>query len=307
MSQDLRNGKYKEGPVRDVEITYPKPRTARSITYRDRSYQRGLNDLVLYPAKTKSFIWANLACQKGKGTEAALKLMKHYLHCAWLRWRTNEFQILSGDIKGYYDHMVHSIAEDLLHKGVDDWTFNQVRKILHHQYKGDMGYNPGSQAVQIVGISYLNPFDHYVKEQLHRRYYLRYMDDWHILGAPDEDMSAVKAACATKLAEVGLELHPVKTKIRIAKEGVVFLGFLFRVTGSGKVVMSRDPKRVKEICRRLRRLAKLICKGGDNAPTWEDFDRSFECVMACIRKGNSRRLEQNMVYFASQLKGGADA
>lgn len=303
LMNDLRNGTYREGPVRNVHITYPKKRLARSITFRDRSYQRGLNDLALYPRMTKSFIWANFACQKGKGTEAALLYMKRMLHNAWLRWRSDRFQILSGDIKGYYDSMLHDVAEDMFRRRTDEWTFGQVKRTLRHQYKGDRGYNPGSQMVQIAGISYLDPFDHFMKETLRRKFYLRYMDDWHVLGAPGEDMDALRSRAAAKLGDVGLTLHPTKTKVRLARDGVVFLGFLFRVTETGKVLMFRDPKRVKEVKRRLRRLARVVRRG---TAGWRDFDNSLECVLACMGKGNSNRLMRGMRDFADQQKKGGD-
>jgi hypothetical protein len=303
LADDLANGRYREGPVRTVHITYPKKRTARSITFRDRTYQRGLNDIVLYPRMTRSFIWTNFACQKGKGTEAALLHMKRMLHNAWLKWRSNRFQILSGDIKGYYDNMRHDLTEEMFGSRTDPWTKSEVVRTLRHQYLGEKGYNPGSQMVQIAGISYLDPFDHHVKEEMRRKFYIRYMDDWHILGAPDEDMGAVRAEVSGELAPAGMWLHPDKTRVRLAKDGVVFLGFLFRVTETGKVLMFRDPKRVKEIKRRLRRLAKL-CREG--RASWDDFDTSFECVMACIRKGNSGRLVRNMIQFSSILKQKGD-
>lgn len=300
LAEDFEKGTYREGPVRDVHITYPRPRLARSITYRDRSYQRSLNDNILYPAMTSHFIWANLACQKGKGTEAALLLMKRMLHNAWLKWRTGSFQVLSGDIKGYYDNMRHDVTEDMIGRYVDPDAHTHIVRTLRHQYKGEKGYNPGSQMVQIAGISYLNPLDHHIKEQMRREFYIRYMDDWHVFGEPDEDMGPVRREIGDRLAVIGLRLHPDKTKVRLAKDGFVFLGFLFRVTETGKVLMFRDPKRVKEVKRRLRRLAKVVERGD---ATTADLDNSFECVMACMEKGNSRKLIRDMHHFYRQLKG----
>lgn len=94
-------------------------------------------------------------------------------------------------------------------------------------------------------------------------------------------------------------LHPTKTKIVSAKDGFVFLGFLFRVTPSGKILMLRDPKRVKEICRRLRRLAHKIRRGDAEA---DALDESYRCVRACMSKGNSRRLLHRMDDFVENLK-----
>ena len=166
-----------------------------------------------------------------------------------------------------------------------------------------MGYNPGSQMVQIAGISYLNGFDHFVKEGLRRKMYIRYMDDFHIIGADAAELEGVREKIAENLARIGMTLHPDKTRILSARDGVLFLGFLLKVTETGKVIMMRDPKRVKEIKRRLRRLAHKVWRG-ETEP--DAIDKSYECVRACMSKGNSLRLIRSMDDFVSSLKKGVD-
>jgi hypothetical protein len=104
-----------------------------------------------------------------------------------------------------------------------------------------------------------------------------------------------------ELNKVGMDLHPTKTKIHKAKDGVVFLGFLFKVTDTGKVLMFRDPKRVKEIKRRLRRLTNKIIRNQDYSIG--DLDISYKCVKACMEKGNSKRLLRSMEQLYRKLKG----
>ena len=96
LANQLRDGIYKLGITRVVKIRFLKARTALSIPFRDRVYQRSINDNALYPQVTPHFIYANYACQRGKGTDAALKWMKSMLHRAWLNYRTNDFCIISG-------------------------------------------------------------------------------------------------------------------------------------------------------------------------------------------------------------------
>lgn len=298
----LANGKYKESPTHIVRITYPKPRTALAITFRDRAYQRSLNDNALYPQMVRGFIGANMACQKGKGTTAARDYFKAMLHRAYIKYGTNRFQVLCGDIKGYYDNMVHAVTERLVAAKCDAWTAARTVATLEHQYRfhGAAGYNPGSQMVQIAGIAYLDPFDHFAKEVLRRKLYVRYMDDTRTIGAPDEDMEAVKQAMAANLAEVGLWFHADKTRIVRASDGVLFLGFIFRVTESGRVLVMRDPKTVKSLRRKFRRLAAKIRRGEVDAET---IDESWQCARACMEEGNSARLLRNMDDFVNNLKG----
>ena len=304
LGKELANGKYKAGDVRKVEITYPKPRTAYSITYRDRVYQRSINDNSLYPQVVRRFIYQNYACQKGKGAEAALQYFKSALHRAYLKYGSADFYILSCDVRKYYDSMVHSVTDRIIRESVDKWTADKVCETLSRQYAGDRGYNPGSQMVQIAGIAYLNELDHFIKETLRIKIYVRYMDDFHIVLKSREELEEVKAKVAVKLGEVGMELHPDKTRIRSARSGVVFLGFKFVVTDSGKVLMFRDPQRVKEIRRRLVRLAHKIERGDAEI---SDLDTSYQCVRACMAKGNSARLLRNMDAFVKELKEGINA
>lgn len=298
----LANGKYKEGPTHIVKITYPKPRTALAITFRDRVYQRSLNDNALYPQMVRGFIGANMACQKGKGTTAARDFFKAMLRRAFIKYGTNRFQVLCGDIKGYYDNMVHAETERMIREKCDEWTAARTIETLERQYRfhGLKGYNPGSQMVQIAGISYLDEHDHFVKEVLRRKFYIKYMDDTRTIGAPDEDMESVRDEMAKELAKVGLWFHEDKTRIIRASDGVLFLGFVFRVTDTGRVRVSRDPDKVKTLRRKFRRLANKVRRGEAEA---EVIDESWQCARACMEEGNSARLLRNMDDFVNNLKG----
>ena len=53
LSQQLHDGTYKPCPPKHFSITSPKPREIASIAYRDRVYQRSLNDNVVYIIETK--------------------------------------------------------------------------------------------------------------------------------------------------------------------------------------------------------------------------------------------------------------
>ena len=153
--------------------------------------------------------------------------------------------------------------------------------------------------VQIAGISYLDEFDHFVKETLREKMYLHYMDDTRTIEAPDADCAAILSKMAVKLAEVGLAFHPRKTRVVTADKGGLFLGFVFRVTPSGKVLMLRDPDKVKDNRRHLRRLAGLVRRG---RRTVEDFEKCYGCIRACMTEGNSVRLIRNMDNFVNELR-----
>lgn len=89
LSDQLRNGTYKPRKTRKVKITYPKPREAVANAFRDRVYQRSLNDNVLYPAMTRSFIDDNMACQKGRGPDVAMDRLDEFLHQMFRKYGLN--------------------------------------------------------------------------------------------------------------------------------------------------------------------------------------------------------------------------
>ena len=75
--------------------------------------------------------------------------------------------------------MRHDVTAAMFREYCDPWTAGEAMRTLDRQYKGDTGYNPGSQMVQIAGIAYLNKLDHYIKERMRRKIYIRYMDDFY--------------------------------------------------------------------------------------------------------------------------------
>ena len=79
LSDQLHDGTYKERRAKFFTITDPKVREIMSIHFRDRIYQRSLNDVAIYPEVTRSFIQDNFACQTGKGTEPARDRLKEFL------------------------------------------------------------------------------------------------------------------------------------------------------------------------------------------------------------------------------------
>lgn len=261
LRKKLLDGTWKNSEPREILITYPKRRTGLSIPFRDRVYQRSINDNVLYPQTTKHFIDGNAACQKDRGTSYARKLAKKYL---WRMYRNHgkNFYVLQIDVKGYYPNMRHDVAYNCIRKYVSSDTADAVENILSKQYKGDVGFNPGSQMVQIVGISLLNGIDHYIKEQLHIKNYIRYMDDFFILHENAEYLKHCKDTISKQLEAIGLKAHPDKTHITHIKDGFELLGFKYRMTDTGKVIMSVNSQNVKHEKRKLRRMVNK-CKLGE--------------------------------------------
>lgn len=172
LEKQLKTGTYKARQTTKFRVTYPKPRDIVSICFRDRVYQRSLNDNAIYPAMTKSFIQHNCACQKDKGTDYARAVLDEFLHRHYRKYG-RAGGVLQVDVHGYYPNMKHQVAKDKFKKHLEPDIYKRAEAVLEDQYEGDVGYNPGSQMIQIAGISVLDELDHFIKEQLGIKRYLR--------------------------------------------------------------------------------------------------------------------------------------
>ena len=300
LSNQLKSGTYKAGKTHVVHITRPKKRDAVATQFRDRVYQRSLNDSALYPEMTRSFIYDNMACQQGKGTDLARSRIKELLHRAYLKYGS-DFYILQCDVKGYYKNMKHEAVNTSFERRLPPGIYERTEAVLETQYEGDTGYNPGSQMVQIAGISFLDKFDHFVKETLRMKEYMRYMDDFFMVAQTKEELEEVLPKINSYLNALGLSTHPTKTKIFHQNKKMRVLGFDFHVTKTGKVIMQIDPKNVKDRRKNIYRCAQLVHKG---ETTREKADEMFRAWLNHASKGDNPKMIKRMHEYYQQCMEG---
>lgn len=299
LEDELASGKYQPRKPHTFTLTYPKVRPCSSTHIRDRVVQRSLNDNIVYPGMTRSFIYDNMACQIGKGTTAAMDRVNRFLRRYYINnGNSRDGWILQCDVQGYYRNMRHAEAERIFRQHLSDDTTRLCMAWLQRQYPYPVGYEPGSQMVQILGISMLDSLDHMAKETLGARNYLRYMDDFFIISADRAYLEDCRAAFATKLAEIGFSLHPAKTRIYRLSDGIPFLGFTFRLTKTGKVLRIIDPRNVKHERKKLYRMAQLVKRG---EMTRKKFCECYAAWKAHALLGNSFLLIQRMDRYVKSL------
>ena len=100
------------------------------------------------------------------------------------------------------------------------------------------------------------------------------------------------------LSEKGLEFNPKKTKIFHVTDGFLFLGFRFRLTETGKVIMTVDPANVKQ---RRRILRKLVKKAKRGEITKAKVNESYYSWRNHASKGDSFKLLRRMDKFYKDL------
>lgn len=286
LSDELINGRYKPGKPSRFVVTCPKRREILGIPFRDRVVQRSYNDNLLYPLMSRTWIYDNYACQTHKGTDFARGRMRCHLE-RHFRKHGLAGAILCLDVRGYYNHMLWSVMEQNLARKVPQWGVEHAMGVIRSQGRDGRGVTAGSQTSQVVGVDYLDRMDHFIKERLHVSGYGRYMDDAILIHEDPSFLEEALQQIAFLLSGIGLELHPVKTKIIPIWQPFTFLGFKFRLTDSGKVTMALNRDSVGAMKRRVSGLARLESRGLRQQGT---AFAAYEGWRAHAQKGCSRSL-----------------
>ena len=78
---------------------------------------------------------------------------------------------------------------------------------------------------QFFANLYLNDFDHFLKEEVKARFYIRYCDDFVVFGNSKIWLNQVKSKIINYLKTLRLRLHENKSRIYKTSDGVDFLGY----------------------------------------------------------------------------------
>lgn len=298
----LREGIYGGWYHLDNYITFfvfePKTRKIVSTRFKDRVFQRSLCDNYFYNEITKHFIYDNAACQKNRGTDFCRKRFKIHLQEAYREYGPL-CELLKCDIHDYFGSTQHCDADASVRKRVpDEWVCDQVETIIKSFNQGpdpDVGMGLGSEVTQLVELSVLDDMDHYIKEILGIKHYVRYNDDFILIHPDHSYLLHCKEQIQRLLAEKHLELSPKKTKIQKITQRVRFLGFSFEVKKNARVIMRITQENIKHERRRLR---KLVQRAEDGYMTRKQVDECYKSYTSYLDKGNNynERLKMDAYY-----------
>ena len=297
--ESFENGTYRPHEPRRFTIYYPKKRDIVAVHINDRILQRSLNDFVFYPSIAPHLIEDNWACQTGKGTDYARNRFRSMLR-SHVREHGVTGYICYVDIWGYYGNMTHAVAAEPFYRYAPKRWADFANMIITTQYgTGDgRGVNPGSQLIQIAGISVPNELDHTIKDQLQFKRYGRYMDDMVCIVENMEQAELFMRAVGEGLAKLGLEPHPKKSKVVPLAEGLTFLGFDFKPLESGRVLMTVTSSSVRRERRHLKGIVRLAKAGG---LTRKQANDSYHGWRAHASKGDSSKLIKRMDAYYKNL------
>lgn len=250
--KSIRNGTYKISPYEHFTIYEPKKRDIVATRIADRQVQMALCEAGIYDDFVEHFIYDNCACQTGKGTDFCLKRIKKHMaehyrkHCA-IGW------VLKCDVHKFFPSTRHDVAKAAVRKRISDPKACEYVCSVIDSFEGDVGIGLGSQISQLVELSVLDDLDHYIKERLHVKHYVRYMDDFILIHHDKQFLQRCKEVIEEQLSAIGLKLNE-KTTIYPIKQGVKMLQWRFVYTQTGKIAMHMSSKKMGKQRRRLRKI-----------------------------------------------------
>ena len=221
LQAELSDGSYRMHSYRSFWVMDPKPRFISAATFRDRVAHHAICNVV-GPTLIARQIQDSYACIPGRGVHAALDRAQGLL-------RQHRF-CLKCDVRRYFDSVDHEVLLEIL-GGLfkDPILMRLLEGIVRHMPSGlppGKGLPIGNLTSQHFANHYLGVLDHFAKDHLGCKAYLRYMDDILLLGDDKADLwetfNTIQDFLRTKLV---LEFKLRATRLAPVTEGLSFLGW----------------------------------------------------------------------------------
>lgn len=299
LQRELADGSYAPGPYRHFWIREPKRRKISAAPFRDRIVHHAIVN-VLEPMYEPRFIFDSYACRRGKGTHRAIHRAQQYLR--------RYAYVLQTDIVRFFPNVDHQILLELLGSRLrDERLMALIRKIIasgegvlaseasRTLFPGDdlwallrpCGLPIGNLTSQFFANVFLDPIDHFIKEELRIGGYVRYADDLLLFADDKAELWAAHRRVAERLAQRRLRLHPDKTQIRPCQLGITYLGLR----------LLRETRRLTRECigrfqRRRRGWQRLFATGQMPFPL---VRQSLGAWLAHTRTANAKAITKQLL------------
>lgn len=212
---------------------------------------------TLQPIFKKSFYYHSYASIPGKGGTKGIKAMK--------KWIQNDYEgvkyCAKADIHHYFESIDHNYIKGRFKKIIKDKKFLNII----YQVIGviDKGIPIGFYTSQWFANWILTPLDHYIKEVLGVKYYIRYMDDIVLLGDNKEYLHQCLKKINQFIAQMGLKLKDNWQIFRFSdidendEDTYRFIDFMgFRFYKNRVIIRNKIMKKCTRKCKRVSKKEK---------------------------------------------------
>lgn len=295
---ELVAGKYVIKDLYSFIIYEPKKRAITANQFEDKIVQRLICEYVLRPVLQNRLIYDNYASQPDKGTHLALHRLQKFMRCYAkdVNWDLSKGGVLVCDITKFF----YTIDRNVCYEQVKALPIDKKLKKLirdqiwacgpeYNEYTDDpdRGLCIGFQTSQWLAVYYLDGLDHLIKEELHIKYYGRYMDDFYLI---HEDVEYLEYCYVRINQYITGVLHLTlnkKSHIHPISQGVCFLGYhctYNMVTHEVETVVRS--KSIKRMLKRAKKHKNLIALGKIKE---SDADMALNSWHAYAVHGNSEK------------------
>ena len=153
------------------------------------------------------------------GTRKALEYMDRYRK--EFSAKSKKYFILKCDISRFFLSINHRILKKKLRKKIKDPKALKIVFDVIDSHNSGIGI--GSMTSQVLAIFYLNDMDHFIKEELKIKGYIRYQDDFLLFSESKEYLEKCLEKIKEFLKKEKLALNN-KTRIYTSNENICFLG-----------------------------------------------------------------------------------
>ena len=146
------------------------------------------------------------------------------------------------------DNKIKYINSLNISKKEKEIKINTIRSIPLYDY--NKGLPIGNMTSQILGIFHLNDVDHYIKEKLKFKYYIRYMDDILIIDTDRDKLLKSFNLIEKEINKLNLEINS-KSNLYMLSNGISFLGYVFKLNKNNKLIIRYNNNTIRRINKRL--------------------------------------------------------
>lgn len=263
----------------------PKERVICAAPFPERVLHHAVAN-VCEPVLERYAIGDSYACRTGKGMHAAVQRAQAFTRQhAWY---------LKLDIRKYFDSIEHNRLLALLVRRIKDADVLRLLAEIVGTYRTEPGRGLpiGNLLSQHLANFYLGHLDHWVKETLRVRGYVRYMDDF-VLWAEDKPalQAQLRAVRGFVEAELGLTLKD-NVQLNRCEFGIPFLGY--RIF-AGKLALGPHARR--RFARKLSGYEAEWLSGRWGEP---DLQRHMESLLSYVRVADTLGLRRLIIAESSR-------
>lgn len=215
----LKNKKYTVGPYNKFIIYEPKKRLIVSQNVQDKIVNHLVARYILYPALLPCLLDINVASRKNMGTSKGLELALRFHQKCKIKYKN--YYVLKCDISKFFANIDHDILKEKLQRRIKDK--DALKIVFDIIDSNEEGLFIGSMTSQILAIFYLNDMDHFIKENLKIKYYVRYQDDFLLFHESKDYLKFCLEEIGKFLDTQKLKLN-IKTRIYKSTNNFLFLG-----------------------------------------------------------------------------------